>query len=305
MIVLTEIAQKLENILNHQDYEFTQENPTGYYFQVETQGYHLDRIADKRVHKNIIPVFIGKIGGSYNPVPDLKQQELTVPISFYFPVRMKDNFDILQGFLESAFVGKILNYGTLTKKALSNISPNQYGEVEAQSFDSFKSWIEETFELPVDRTEQYMAMSVNLYLSVVGEEYIWANEITATLSFTKNTETYTDNPTFAEGSIQSQANTQGEQELGANEGTALPFGVAYSSGFTVYVKGNTFYKTLVDDWCGGNAQGIVIDLTISLPTLDTTFTRKCYVESVNLPIKKGSLLTITFTFGTKTEDDEE
>ena len=92
MVILSEVAQKLEKILNGVDTEVTDSNPIAHRYKVEAQGFHIDHILDKDTGTNFIPVFVSSMGGQFNPVAGLKQGTYTIPISFYFPVRFKDDF---------------------------------------------------------------------------------------------------------------------------------------------------------------------------------------------------------------------
>ena len=97
MIRIDEVAKKLENVLNGTDPEVVtligegkvQQPPTGFYFKVATEGFHIDKIYDEAAGKNFIPVFISSMGGQFNPVPELLQANYVIPIAIYFPVRFK------------------------------------------------------------------------------------------------------------------------------------------------------------------------------------------------------------------------
>ena len=93
MIILTDVAAKLEEILN------SAECPTDFQFVVKSQGYHLDTIADKKKGINKIPVFVEMVGGEYNPVPNLKQANFTYGVNIWFPIRFKETFYALNEYL--------------------------------------------------------------------------------------------------------------------------------------------------------------------------------------------------------------
>ena len=290
MIIFSEVAQKLETILNDVS------NPTDFLYQVETEGFHLDHIMSER--QNFIPVFISSMGGSYNPVAGLKQSNAVVNITFYFPVRFKEQMYALNGYLVNTFVGQSINYGTLTGTAISNISVAQFGELD--SFDvlkEFAKWVANKYQRRLEVMETYLSMTINLYLSNAGSSFVYGNDVSISLAI-KNTN-YTDTGVvFAQASVQSQTQSVSEQILGTNESQGLPFGVAYGSSFAVYYKDNEFYRYLVGQWFSGTAQTLRFTLTLTIGSGQTaiTFTRDCYVESVNLVIQKGELLTITFAF---------
>ena len=307
MILLNEVSQKLQNILNGTDTEVSPTgtvvqttNPTDYQFVVYTQGFHLDKVYDEQTGKNFIPVFVSSMGGQYNPVPSLKQATYTIPITLYFPVRFKNDFFAINDFLADAFVGTQLTYGTNSGKAISNISVSQYGEIQEMDLDQFREWVEEKYRRSINIHEPWMSLNFTLYLSSAGNDFVWGNNATISLSTTINTTVYTDSDVaFIQTSIQSQTQSVSQQAIGTSEAEGFPFGTSYGSGFSVYVKDTSFYQQVVEKWFDGTIQNISFTLTISF--LGKTFTRNCYVESMNLVIQKGQLSTITFAFAKKIE----
>lgn len=300
MIILNKVAEKLQNILNGTDTEVGTngtvvqiDNPTDYQFVVATQGFHLDKIYDKDTGRNFIPVFISSMGGAYNPVPNLKQATYTIPITIYFPVRFKEDFFALSDYFASIFVGQKLTYGG--EKAISNISVSQYGEIQEMDLDQFREWVEEKYRRAINIHEPFMTMNFTLYLSNADSDYVFGNDITASLSYVLNTTTYTDSSlTFADGSLQSHSEPSSEQLLGTNESQSLPSGTSYGSSFAVMVKNTTFYQTLIQEWFNGNIQTMSFNLSLSF--LNKTFTRTVYLQSVNMPIRKGEIVSMTFAF---------
>lgn len=304
MIVLTEVAKKIENILNGKDTETTSlTNPADYDFVVYTEGFHLDRVYDQKSGKNFIPVFISSMGGQYNPVQGLKQANYTIPVVIYFPVRFKNDFFAINDFLADAFVGTNLTYGTLSGKAISNISVSQYGEIQELDLDQFRKWIEQKYRTAINMHEPWMSLQFTLYLSTADSEFIWGNEAATTITATIGETTYSAIPVyFDNGSIMSNSQVQSEQELGTNESKGIPFGTSYGASFHLYLKRTTdgFYMALLKAWFDGDIQELSFDLTITIES--TSFTRKCFVSSVNMPILKGQLLSMTCTFAPKIED---
>ena len=312
MILLTEVAKKLENILNGSDTEFTQTNPTPYFFKVQTEGYHIDNIIVPKEFKNFIPVFVSSMGGQFNPVKDLKQSSSSVQIVFYYPVRFKEDFYALGDFLVDAFVGTSLTYGSVSGKAISNLSVATFGEITDLDFKQFEEWVNTTYGLPLEKMEPYMSMTIVLYLTSAGVGYVFGNDIECNLSVTINSNTYSlDDVAFDSGSILSQTQSQNEQPLGTSESDAFPFATTYGASVLIYpnldleAKESTtlvpkyFYREIIKEWFNGNAQDIVFDLTIKFKNTNysaLSFTRKAFLQSVNLPINKGQLLSLTLTF---------
>lgn len=306
MILLTELATKLENILNSQE-GFT--NPTPYLFRVATEGFHIDHIADKDEKKNFIPVFIGSMGGTHNPVPQLKQASQTVSVVMYYPVRFKNDFYNLYDFLVTVFVGTSLYYGDISGRAISNMSVPQYGELQNLDFKEFETWVEQNYQRKIDVMETYMSMQFTLYFSTASGEFLWGNAQTSSLSIYDGDTLLEDSDVaYVTSNIQSNSEPSAEQELGTNEGSGIPTGTSYGAGFSVYVKNTPFYKYVIEQWFAGNSSDLVFDLTMAIKISDSeswTFTRKCYLQSANLVVTKGQLITLTFSFGKILEINEE
>lgn len=311
MIILTEVAQKLENILNGVDSETSSlTNPAGFYFKVATEGFHIDSIAKVERDGNFIPVFISSMGGQFNPVKGLKQGTYSIPIVFYYPVRFKNEFFALGEFLVDAFVGTSLNYGTVSGKAISNISVPQYGEIQDLDFRQFNQWINNTYKTTIEKMEKYMSMQVTLYLTNSASGLVYGNDIKVSLSYSYNGVTRVlDDVDFDGGSLQSNSQSQSEQEEGTNEAQGFPFGTAYGAAIKIYPNLNVestsqsapgesyFYRPLLRAWLNGNIQEIEIDVTFTFTTETTiTFTRTCFIQSVIAPIEKGQLFALTLSF---------
>lgn len=311
MIVLDEIATKIQNILNGEDTEVgatgtkvQATNPTAFYFQVETEGYHIDTIANKKEGVNFIPVFISTMGGQNNPVPKLKQATWSIPITFYYPVRFKNEFYNLYDFLCDAFVGTCLSYGTISGVAVSNIGVPQFSELQALDMEQFKDWVQEKYRQEIDTNQFFMSMTVSLFLTTVGSTYAFANDVGVSLSYKYANKTYTDSSVvFDSGNLQSNSQAQSEQVLGESEASGLPFGVSYSYASKIYYQNNAFYNNLLALWFAGTLQDLEITLTLTIGT--NTFTRVCFIQSVVFPINKGDVLSFTITFLKKIEEEQQ
>lgn len=296
VITLNDFAQKLQKILNGTDTEVTGSVPVGFQFEVKTAGFHLDKISDTSTNKNFIPVFVNSLGGEYNPVPQVKEQRQTISVTFYFPVRFKEDFYVLGEYLANAFVGGYLTYGT-SKKAVSNLSIPQFGEIQDIDLKQFSEWVSNEYQREVDINEPFMSMSFSVYLLQSDTNFVYGNAATVSLKVSKGTTTYTDDKVaIPDISIQSTSEPAAQQLLGATipETDGLPVHTSYASGFSVYYKSNEMYKWLLEQWFGGYSQSLVCEVTITFDT--KTFTRTCYLQSANLVMSKGSLVTFTFSF---------
>lgn len=327
MIILQEVAQKLEAILNGTDSEVGTNgsivkvtNPTAFYFQVETEGFHLDHIVAPSKDKNFIPVFVSAVGGQFNPIPDLEQGTASLRLDFYYPVSFKKDFFALGGFLVKAFVGRNLNYGDITGKAVTNLSFPQYGEItQPLDLKEFENWTNNKFKKTIEKHEPYLSMTITLYISNAAEGFVFGNGVTCQLKFTYEENTFTLlNVPFDGANIQSNSQTQSEQLEETNESTSLPFGTAYGTSIKLYPNLITladesteeepvyFYKELLKIWLAGNIQEVDCELTFTIGgDSDLSFTRNCFISSIVTPINRGELLSLTLSFANKTELEEE
>lgn len=322
MIILTEVAQKIDNILNGRDSEtsaFT--NPTNLSFLVQTEGFHIDEIKKPDKSGNFIPVFISSLGGQFNPVKGLKQGSYSIPVVLYYPVRFKDAFYSLAEYLADVFVGTYLNYGTISGRAVSNISVPQYGEIQDIDFNEFEKWVGTNYKMPVETMEKYMSMTFTLFLSNAAPGLIYGNNIKVDFSFTYEETTLSVSDINWDGaSLQSNSQPQSEQEEGTNEADSLPFGTAYGASFRIYPNLNTpanestqetpvyFYKELLKVWLNGNIQELECKVKFTFGgDPDLVYERDCFIQSIITPIEKGEILALTLTLSKKVQfdDDEE
>lgn len=302
MILLNEVAKKIEDILNGIDSEVVAlglQPPTSYFFKVATEGFHIDKNFDIEAGKNFIPVFISSMGGNFNPVPELLQANYVIPIAIYFPVRFKTDLFRLNEYLARVFVGRQLNYGTESGKALSNMSVAQFGEIVEMDLKQFAEWEQTIYKKPIERMEPYLQMQFSLYLSTASEEFVFGNDAKASLTITTDDATWpnddkTDQLSFVQNSVQSNSEPGSQQILGENQTESLPSATSFSSSFSVYVKNNAFYQHLISHWFAGTLHEL--EITLSFEFIGQTYTKTCFVQGVNLGIQKGELSTITLTF---------
>ena len=301
MILLNDISKKIQAVLDGTDTEIPNgvSKPTDLDFVVKTAGFHLDNIYNKKAWKNFIPVFVTSLGGQFNPVPQLKEKTQSVGITFWFPVRFKNEIDVLCNYMADVFVGTYLTYYG-THKCVSNLSVPQIGEIQDLDLQQFASWTEKVYQQVIDVTQPYLSVSMTLYIKDAGEEFVYGNEASISLTVSKGSTTYTDNSVAFDGtSIQSNSTPAAEQLIGAShpETQGLPANTAYSSSFTVYYKNTAMYQFIFDEWSKGDSQLLSFDIGITIGT--KTFSRTAYLQSCNLNAQKGQLITLTFAFGKK------
>ena len=181
MIILTEFADKVEKILNGVD--IAEPRPLDFIFKVATDGFILDHIKDKQSGKNFIPVIVSQISGQYNPIRNIKMSTQTFNVNIFFPIQYKDQFFAFNDYLANQFVGKIINYGAVSGKALTNIDPSTYGEILETDFAQFKKTANGIFNEEIVKDELYMAMNFRVYVTALGAAFLLSNCVTYKLSY--------------------------------------------------------------------------------------------------------------------------
>ena len=242
MIVLTDVAAKLQEILN------SAECPTDFSFVVKSQGYHLDSIADEKKGTNLIPVFLTMVGGEYNPVPNLHEANFTYGIDIWFPIRFKETFYAINEYLEEVFVGKQLKIGG--KVALCNIGVAEYGEITNIHLDQFEEWVNETYEGNVlllkkqyDISEEYMNMHFNLFATTLGDGFIFGNGVKYKLSFKLGETTYTENLVWDSSGTGASVSPVSEQLVGVDKFVRNIGNITnFNKSISAYVRNNEFWS---------------------------------------------------------------
>lgn len=307
MINLEEIARKIDSILNGTDTEI----PIGlvspvnddYFFKVFSQGLYLSNLNDNNAGKNFMPVVVGAYGGENNPVAGLGEQDRNVLVQILFPVRFKQDMYLMEEYLDEVIVGKILTFGS--QKAICNLSPAQYGELQDFSFNQFNEWVETNYKQTIDKIETYMSMEFTLYLSTaknVGADggFIYGNAYSNTITLLSG-ETIVatdDNPVFVSATGTLSSSPASQHLLGESFAKGLPQTSAYGKQITLYAKDSTLYQQLISLYVNRTYQNYAIQVveTYGLIT-PITDTRTYYISDLVLNLNKGELLTITITFG--------
>ncbi len=339
MITINQIAIELENILNR-----TSGNvPTGVdlpfngLFAVRTEGYVLDHVHDYETGRNFFPVFLGSMTGDYNPIPNLEQIDMEVPVSIYFPVRFKDKMLEMQDFLNKVFVGRAIGFnqdvhGNFKQYAVANISMAELGEITNLDVDQFgnsilkglNQFISEQYKMPVSCSEPWICLTFSLYLSTMKGALstdegatIYGNAYEILLSYGDYDETVsTDNVAIA---YSATAETQqGFKLLGTattnNElmGASLAVTSAISYTFEAVVKRNAFWNAILSDAMKGQLNPNNFNLQIKLLAEYSQPTGTDYADfgmeatdvvltnlSTNVGINEP--MTVEFTFSPRAE----
>ena len=325
---LEDISQKIGAILNGTDAETLGLMPSvspfaGFTFMVATEGYHLDKIYSNEAGKNLIPVYVGALGGSNEPIPDLGAQNRNTVITIYFPVRFKEAMREVDNYLSNILVGRILTWGG--EKARSNTSPSQFGELfdmDTKQFreqnQQFTNWIETQYHVSMEVSEMWMSMQLTLYLSTAKDlgayggflmgDHDEITELTLRVPTPGQTDPYAEieeeNPVMIDktGSITSEPAAQ--QILG--EGSVKGFGATTTGVRTVsfYMRSDLFCKTIAELILTKQAQGKTIVLKEELPLFSDdedsaplTVESEYYILNASLDIRNGVLMTCSLQLG--------
>ena len=324
MINLEEIAKKLDKILNGIDPEIPAGLPSPvteeYFFMVYSEGLYLSTVADMRAgnRKNFIPVIVGAYGGENNPVEGLEEQDRNALIQVLFPVRFKEQMYELENYIAKCFVGRLLTFGS--QKCVCNTSPAQYGELQDFSFVEFNKWVETNYKMPLDRTETYMSMTLNIYLSTakgVGSEggFIFGNSYTTTLKVytDEERETYYEEnaPVFVQVNPTASLSPASQQVLEETYSKGMPQSAAYTRQITLYVKDSAFYACLIDAYINRTYQTLVFGvkddygLTVSGFDVSESEEKLYYISDIIINANKGELMSVVLTLADYLDDYNE
>lgn len=325
---LEDISQKIGAILNGTDAETEHLRPSGrpfagFTFMVATEGYHLDKIYSNEADKNLIPVYIGALGGSNEPIPDLGAQSRNTVITVYFPVRFKEQMKELDDYLAQCLVGRVLTWGGV--KARSNTSPSQFGELfdmDTKQFrdqnQQFVNWIDTTYHVTMEVSEMWMNMQITLYLSTAkdlgayGGFLMGDHDSISKLAIRVPTQDAADpyydieesNPVMIDktGSIASEPSAQ--QILG--EESVKGFGATTTGVRTIsfYMRSDRFCRTIAEWVLKKESQGKKVVVTESLPLYEADddpdpleIETEYYIVNAMLDIRNGVLMTCTLQLG--------
>lgn len=306
MIVLPEVANKLQEILNSWDSGDLK-------FMVQTPGFHLDKVSDSITRKNFIPVFISTLGGTVNPVPLLKQTEGSVPVTFYFPVRFKDKMFALQEYLNEQLVGQNINWGELSGTILTNVSMPRYGEIQDLDLKQFKDWVNENFQREIEITEPFISMEITIFLSSVGEEFIYGNNVkikSISISY-KGVKIFEDeNPICIDRVDIGSSEPAAQQTFSDTYSTGFPANASYTKQIPLIVKKSNDYYDLIDI-CENkkDIQNLILTLEEEIPIQkngnNLIVTNRYYITNYSRRTSLGQLLGISLTLADLMEEEED
>lgn len=302
MISILDVANKLQELLDAAS-DFNQ-----YQFEVKTTGFHINNISDKNTGKNFIPVFVSAMGGQNNPVPDLKQSELNIPITFYFPVRFKEDFFLLNDYLVNVFVGKFLTFGS--EEARCNISIPQFGEIVDLDLTEFKKWVDSFYQRKIEVMEPYLSMTINLYLSKSGSEFMYGDKIQITsIVFTYNSDVILteSKPIVIERALIGSSESAPQQAFGEKYVSGYPANLGFTQELPLIIKNNAGYRALLKACeVDKDIQNLKITVNESVPFVTTdgvanalSISNNYYVTNYSRRIAYGSLVGISFTLATR------
>lgn len=308
MILLNEIATKLENILNGVDSQITATRPNNYNFRVKTFGDMMDSIADNTLKENVIPVFLNQMSGEFEPIPVIESATYQVPITIYIPANQKENFYAWCNFLATAFVGTILNYGTNSGSCLSNIDAPTFTALDTNNFKQFKEWIASVYSISTGITSYWFSIDFTLHLSTAygtfqENGFIFGNQIKHTLSYVYNGTTYTENLILTESNRTLNTQIASQQLLTSTDSQITTFvtNSAFGNGITIYLRNNTFWQQFLQLYSAGNTQNLNMTYTKDYylngfseqPTLTATYS--CVLTQGSLNEDMGDLISVSFT----------
>ena len=304
MIEINELSRKLSAILNGLDDETSSIfNPaTSFDFVVKTYGTHLDSIANNLTKKNFIPVYIANFSGSVQPIPSLREEDLSYDIYIYFPLKYKDTFFRMGNFLIDCFAGKMINFGEESGYALTNLNSPTLADVQQNEFNSFQEFISENYGLPIQRTELWGVMTFSIYFHQVAnlgksDGFITGNQVKHEMSFTYDKTEYKEELVVVSGARNLNSDTISEQRIYQLQTSGIAKNTSYIDSIQAYARDNDFWRKFIELYETGLLQNMVFDYTkIYNLSRRMTFKKKAYLTQCPSSDSLGETKTFTFTF---------
>lgn len=302
MINLEDISKKISNVLNGTDDETSEisrnNSYMAYEYVVQTEGFQLDYNYNMSSGKNFIPVFVGSLGGAYNPVANLGESNYSIQITLYYPVRFKKDFYALNDYLYSIFVGKILTYGT--QKARSNISIAQYGEIQDIDLKQFIQWAEQSYKMPKLIMEKWLSMTFTLYLTTADnleeQDGLLYGESLKIIKMSYKGEIL-NNLTLISHTSNLAGEPYSEQILGQSLHKTLISGSSQVFEIPFFIRNNSTYKNLMIDYLQGTIDNN--EVVITYDYLGNTIEKVCVIQNASIHAQLGELLGMSLTLTPK------
>ena len=296
MIIINEVAIKLQNILNGKDSEVAISSlPSDFSFQIAIDGFHLDHIKGDN-HKNFIPCFLSQLGGEFDPVPDIQKQALNYNLTLYYPVRFKNTFYEIANYLATALVGKVMTWGDVSGRCLSTIDPATFGEIAPQDLAQYSSWVNATYGKAQSVSENYMTMSINVYLTTT-KGVLWGNDAQIKLYYEYEDINKSFYCKWVSNAFQQENSPVAQQLVNESKHTYNRINNTTNS-YSVQFYLNDDNKQLLELWFNDDLDGV--NFTLDFKIGDYNFARDVVLLSFAPSFQMGEPVTITLTFG----DDE-
>ena len=294
-IQITDLASWFEDLLNNGE-----NVPIDLYFKVAINGFHIDNVIDKSEGKNFIPIFLRQIGGKYEPIQGVPKYDASYEFTFYFPVRFREQFFALNNWLASQLVGQIQAVDEYKETPLLfTMDVATFGEINTIDLTQFKEWVETTYQKPINVSENFMSMTINVYCSYVNG--FWGNDLSdITLVMTHKTTSAikTLNFKWLQNSF-SVNNTPSSQQL---------LGVDKYAKNIVSITANTYsFKLLLDDkellrmffanQLNDYTYQLQFDCLSTYGTSGIEFDKEVILLDAQPNITYGEPITMTLTFG--------
>lgn len=300
MIKLEELQKKISNILNNIDTEtMSYDNPCDdFYFAVKTYGTRLETIGNETLKRNIIPVYINLSNSNVEPIEDLGEIDTTFDFYIYFPLKYKEQFFQLGSFLLNCFNAKTLNYGNESGKALTTLSLPELNEIEDLQLNELGSFLEQDFNLPIRKTEQYGVLTFNIYFYQVANlgndnGFILGNEVKYYFTYKGLTEEIIATQRI----INYEGDTYTEQNFAESETGAIVKNGITTWTINPYVRNNDFWKTFLYDFENGDLYNQTCILKTEYPY--GTYQRELLILSCVSADSIGEIKVCTITLGKK------
>lgn len=294
-IQITDLASWFENLLNNGE-----NVPSDLYFKVAIDGFHLDNVLDKSEGKNFIPIFLRQTGGKYEPIEGVPKYDASYEFTFYFPVRFREQFYALNNWLVKKIVGQLHavdEYGETP--LLLTMDSATFGEINTIDLTQFKDWVETTYQKPINVSENFMSMTINLYCSYVNG--FWGNDLSnITLVLTHKTTSVikTLNYKWLQNSFSINNTPSSQQLLGVDKYAKNIVNItANTYSFKLLLNDAELLRMFFDNQLNDYTYELQFECLSKYGVSTINFDKKVLLLDAQPNIAYGEPITMTLTFG--------
>ena len=283
MINIADLTSKVNELLN--DNTLTTKFKTLYWIENLDQTFEKD--GEEELNERFITAVVMNTTGQYRPIPDILISDQSFILQIYFPQsRQSEILANIEQF-SAKLIGKTITVDG--KTTVFNLDIPNLSEVKQENIGVLNSYDP---RLSLRETELYGVLQIRIYF-VESTGLMYGNQVSYKLKRVADANYTTLNRIDAATSISKSLST--EQLLNTDTSISLAQFNAFNNTVTFYyIPTSTLMQEIISDAETGANQNRQYNLQIAYGSL--TFTKTVIIESSNISVPLGNVLTITCTF---------